>query len=156
MIIGIPKEIKEHEYRVGITPAGVRELKRDGHRVIVEKSTGEGSGFSDEDYQKAGAEIADKLHLFKESELIIKVKEPLPVEYELFYENQALFTFLHLAANPQLTDFLLRKNITAFAYETLEENSTLPLLIPMSEIAGRMAPVVAAFYFYDKFTSKNI
>jgi alanine dehydrogenase len=156
MIIGIPKEIKEHEYRVGITPSGIRELKRDGHRIIVENGAGEGSGFSDEDYQKSGAEIADKLHLFKESELIIKVKEPLPVEYDLFHENQALFTFLHLAANPQLTDFLLRKNITAFAYETLEENSTLPLLIPMSEIAGSMAPVVAAFYLQKVYGGQGV
>ncbi|MDP3296494.1 MAG: alanine dehydrogenase [Thermodesulfovibrionia bacterium] len=146
MIIGIPKEIREHEYRVGITPEGVKELKKDGHRIIIEKSAGEGSGFSDEDYQNAGAEISDKLHLFKESELIIKVKEPLPVEYDLFCECQSLFTFLHLAANPELTHFLLRKNITAFAYETLEVNGTLPLLMPMSEIAGKMAPVVAAFY----------
>jgi len=146
MIIGIPKEIKEHEYRIGITPSGVRELKRDGHRIIIENGAGEGSGFSAEDYQGAGAEISDKFHLFKESELIIKVKEPLPVEYDLFYEGRALFTFLHLAANPELTDFLLKKNITAFAYETLEENGMLPILMPMSEIAGKMSPVVAAFY----------
>ena len=146
MIIGIPKEIKEHEYRIGIIPSGVRELKRDGHRIIVENGAGEGSGFSNEDYQKSGAEISDNLHLFKESELIIKVKEPLPVEYDLLHEGQSLFTFLHLAVNPQLTDFLLRKNITALAYETLEVNGMLPLLMPMSEIAGKMSPVVAAFY----------
>lgn len=146
MIIGIPKEIKEHEYRVGITPACVRELKKEGHRIIVEKSAGEGSGFFDKDYQKAEAEISDKTALFKESELIVKVKEPLPSEYNLFWDGQALFTFLHLAANPELTTFLLKKNIAGFAYETLEENGILPLLTPMSEVAGSMAPVIAAYY----------
>lgn len=146
MIIGIPKEIKEYEYRVGITPAGVSELKREGHRIIVEKSAGEGSGFSDEEYQSAGAEITERSVLFKESELIVKVKEPLPPEYDLFQNGQAIFTFLHLAPNTELTEFLLKKNITAFAYETLEINGILPLLMPMSEIAGKMAPVVAAFY----------
>jgi len=146
MIIGIPKEIKEHEYRVGIIPAGVRELREDGHRIIIEKSAGAGSGFSDDEYKKAGAELSDKFVLFKEAELILKVKEPLPSEYNFFNEGQALFTFLHLAANPGLTDFLLKKKITALAYETLEEKGSTPLLAPMSEIAGRMAPIVAAFY----------
>ena len=146
MIVGVPKEIKEHEYRVGITPAGVRELEKEGHRIIVEKSAGEGSGFADEDYQKAGAEISDKVRLFRESELLVKVKEPLSSEYDLLRDGQALFTFLHLAPNPELTDVLLRKNIAGLAYETLEENGTLPLLTPMSEIAGRMAPVIAAYY----------
>ncbi len=146
MIIGIPKEIKEHEYRVGITPSGVRELKKDGHRIIVEDSAGSGSGFPDEDYKKAGAEITDKEKLFRDSELIIKVKEPLPTEYDLFREGQALFTFLHLASNQELLNILLKKNITGFGYETLEVNGNLPLLRPMSEIAGKMAPVVAAYY----------
>jgi len=156
MIIGIPKEIREHEYRVGITPSGVRELKAEGHRIIVERGAGEGSGFSDDEYLTAAAEISDKTTLFRESELIIKVKEPLPSEYELFQEGQGLFTFLHLAVNPELTDFLLRKNITAFAYETLEEKGTLPLLIPMSEIAGRMAPIVAGFYLQKVYKGKGI
>ncbi|GBE05713.1 alanine dehydrogenase [bacterium BMS3Abin10] len=146
MIIGVPKEIKEHEYRVGLTPFGAGELKKQGHRVIVEGSAGEGSGFSDKEYQEAGSEISDKTSLFRDSELIVKVKEPLPSEYDLFREGHALFTFLHLAANPGLTDFLLRKKITGFAYGTLEENQTLPLLAPMSEIAGRMAPIMAAYY----------
>ncbi|MEN8262817.1 MAG: alanine dehydrogenase [Nitrospirota bacterium] len=146
MIIGVPREIKEHEYRVSVTPPGVRELVNDGHRVIVEKSAGAGSGFADEDYAGAGAEISDTLHLFNESDLIIKVKEPLPSEYELFRNGQALFTFLHLASNPGLTSLLLEKNIAGFAYETTEINDTLPLLVPMSEIAGKMAPIVAAYY----------
>ena len=146
MIIGVPKEIKEHEYRVGITPSGVKELVKSGHRIIVERSAGAGSGFSDEDYQLAGAEISDKEKLFSDSGLIIKVKEPLTDEYHLLREGQALFTFLHLASNPELTKILLKKNISAFAYETLEVNGTLPLLKPMSEIAGKMAPFIAAFY----------
>ncbi len=146
MIIGIPKEIKEHEYRVSATPAGVGELREGGHRIIVENSAGEGSGFYDDEYKKAGAELSDKSALFKEAELILKVKEPLPSEYDFFKEGQGLFTFLHLAANPGLTDFLLKRKITALAYETLEEKGATPLLAPMSEIAGRMAPIVAAFY----------
>lgn len=146
MVIGIPKEIKEYEYRVGITPSGVRELKKEGHRIIVEESAGEGSDFSDKDYQKAGAELSDKNRVFNNSELIIKVKEPLPSEYDVLRKGQVLFTFLHLAANPELVNLLLRKNIAGFAYETLEENGILPLLTPMSEIAGRMAPVMAAYF----------
>ncbi|MBI5409657.1 MAG: alanine dehydrogenase [Nitrospirae bacterium] len=146
MIIGIPREIKEHEYRVAITPFGVRELAKEGHRVIVEKAAGLGSGFSDEEYLLAGAELTDRGSLFGNSELIVKVKEPVPGEYDLFRDGQALFTFLHLASNPELVKILLRKNISAFAYETLEANGCLPLLTPMSEIAGRMAPVVAAYY----------
>jgi alanine dehydrogenase len=146
MVIGIPKEIKEHEYRVGLTPSGARELKKEGHRIFVEQSAGSGSGFSDEDYQEAGAEITEKELLFRECELIIKVKEPLPPEFDLLRDGQALFTFLHLASNTELIDLLLQKNIAGFANETLEVNGTLPLLKPMSEIAGKMAPVMAAYY----------
>lgn len=146
MIIGVPKEIKVDEFRVGVTPHGVRELAKSGHRIIVEKSAGAGSGFSDEDYESAGAEISDKEKLFANSGLIIKVKEPLADEYHLLREGQSLFTFLHLASNPDLLKILMKKNISAFAYETLEVNGALPLLMPMSEIAGRMAPFIAAFY----------
>ncbi len=146
MIIGIPKEIKEHEYRVGITPSGVKALKEDGHDVMMEYSAGEGSGFSDREYMEAGAELTKKNEIFKRAELIVKVKEPLSSEYELLNKGQALFTFLHLAPNPELIEILLKKEITAFAYETLEEDGELPLLKPMSEIAGRMAPVIAAYY----------
>jgi len=156
MIIGIPREIKEHEYRVSITPAGVKLILKEGHRVIVEKSAGAGSGFSDEDYQKSGAEISDKFNLFSESELIIKVKEPMPSEYDFFREGQALFTFLHLAPNPELTGFLIKKHIAALAYETLEEGGTTVLLTPMSEIAGKMAPVVAAFYLQKAYGGQGI
>jgi alanine dehydrogenase len=146
MIIGIPREIKEHEYRVGIIPSGVRELKQEGHRIILEKSAGTGSDFTDEGYRNAGAEISDKNTLFKSSELIVKVKEPLPSEYPLLQEGQTLFTFLHLASNPGLLNTLLEKNINAYAYETLEKNGALPLLEPMSEIAGKMAPLIGAYY----------
>jgi alanine dehydrogenase len=146
MIIGVPKEIKVDEFRVGVTPQGVKGLAEGGHRVIVEKSAGAGSGFSDEDYESAGAEISDKERLFADAGLIIKVKEPLADEYHLLREGQALFTFLHLASNPGLLKILLKKNISAFGYETLEVDGTLPLLRPMSEIAGKMAPFIAAFY----------
>lgn len=150
MIIGVPREIKEYEYRVGLTPSGVMELRKDGHRIIIESGAGEGSGFSDEDYQKAQAEISDKARLFNDSELIVKVKEPLSSEYDLLQDGQAVFTYLHLAPNPELTRLLLNKNISAFAYETLVEDGELLLLKPMSEIAGRMAPIMAA-YFLQKF-----
>ena len=146
MIIGIPKEIKEHEYRVGMTPSGVKELVHCGHRVIVEESAGTGSGFPDEDYRNSGAVILQKHSLFSEAELIIKVKEPLPAEYGFLNPGQAVFTFLHLASNPELTKMLLDKQIAGFAYETLEVDNALPLLEPMSEIAGKMAPIVASYY----------
>lgn len=146
MIIGIPKEIKTHEYRVAITPLGVMELKRDGHTVIIEKGAGEGSGFLDDEYIKAGADIVDKETIFKGSDLIVKVKEPLPIEYDLIREGQIIFTFLHLASNPELTEILLKKRVAGLGYETLQKDSTLPILAPMSEIAGRMAPIVGSFY----------
>lgn len=146
MIIGIPKEIKKEEYRVAITPAGVAELKQSGHTVLIETSAGEGSGFSDEEYLKADADIIDRESLYRNAALIVKVKEPLPDEYALFREGQAVFTYLHLAPNRTLTEFLLRKKITGLAYETLLKDGNLPLLSPMSEIAGRMAPLVGACY----------
>lgn len=146
MIIGLPKEIKRHEYRVGMTPSGVAELKRSGHTVLVESGAGEGSGFSDEEYLRADADIVDRLTLFRKSDLIVKVKEPLPEEYDLIREGQLIFTYLHLAPNPQLTDLLIARKTSALGYETLEKDGALPLLIPMSEIAGRMAPLVASYY----------
>jgi len=144
MIIGVPKEIKREEYRVGVTPVGVEEIKRDGHTVLVETGAGEGSGFSDEEYRKAGAEIAETV--FGKADLIVKVKEPLPPEYDLIREGQALFTFLHLAPNRELTGMLLAGKVTALGYETLQKDGKLPLLLPMSEIAGRMSPLVGAHY----------
>jgi alanine dehydrogenase len=146
MIIGVPKEIKREEYRVGIIPAGVKELKRNGHTVLVEAGAGQGSGFPDDEYRSAGADIVQREALYEKADLIVKVKEPLPVEFDLIREKQVLFTFLHLAPNRQLTNLLLERKITAIGYETLEKDGALPLLSPMSEIAGRMAPIMASFY----------
>jgi alanine dehydrogenase len=146
MIIGVPREIKIEEFRVGMTPVGARELVRNGHTVLVETDAGEGSGFSNEEYRKAGAETAARETVFRLAELIVKVKEPISPEYPLLRENVAIFTYLHLAPNPELTTLLLAKKITGLAYETLEREGRLPLLAPMSEIAGRMAPLMAAFY----------
>ena len=146
MIIGVPKEIKKEEYRVGMTPAGAAELKRDKHTVLVETGAGTGSGYSDDEYLEADADIIDRATLFGKADLIVKVKEPLPQEYDLLRKRQSLFTYLHLAPNRELTDILLKKRISAFGYETLEKDGSLPLLAPMSEIAGRMAPLAGAWY----------
>lgn len=146
MIIGVPKEIKKEEYRVGITPSGVEELRRDGHTVLVEAGAGEGSGFSDEEYLKVDADIVGRVALFSKSDLIVKVKEPLFSEYDLIKTGQAVFTYLHLAPNQELTKMLLDKKVTALGYETLQRDGTLPLLQPMSEIAGRMAPIMGAYF----------
>lgn len=145
MIIAVPKEVKKEEYRVAVTPAGVAELTRAGHEVLVECDAGSGSGFSDDGYLQSGAAVAARQELFHRAELVVKVKEPLPEEFDLFRVGQTLFTYLHLAPNRKLTGFLMERNITALAYETLEINGTLPLLAPMSEVAGRMAPLVAAW-----------
>jgi alanine dehydrogenase len=141
MRIGIPKEIKVHEYRVGMTPNGVKELVSQGHELIVETLAGDKIGFSDQDYLSAGAKISNnREEIWKTSELIIKVKEPQPDEAKLLNEGQILFTYLHLAASEELTDDLLSSNCTAIAYETItDSNGRLPLLAPMSEVAGRMS-----------------
>lgn len=151
MIIGVAKEIKNNENRVALTPAGAEILRGAGHRVLIEKSAGEGSGFADEAYVRYGAEIiADKKKLFDSSDMIMKVKEPLPPEYGLFHAGQILFTYLHLAPEPELTKALLDAKVTGIAYETIENpDRSLPLLIPMSEIAGRMATQVGA-HFLEK------
>jgi len=146
MIIGVPKEIKTEEFRVGITPYGVQDLKRDRHTVLVESGAGIGSGFPDKDYQQSGADLVEKKKLFKEAELIVKVKEPLLPEYDLLREKQALFTYLHLAPNRELTETLLKNKVIGLAYETMTRDGALPLLAPMSEIAGRMAPLMGTYY----------
>jgi len=148
MLVGIPKETKKAEFRVAAIPAGVRTLCETGHKVFVERRAGEGSGFSDEEFKKAGAEIIeDKKKLFDEVELILKVKEPLLEEYELFHEGQILFTYLHLAADKSLAQALLKAKVVGIAYETVQkDDGFLPLLAPMSEIAGRVAPLVGSFY----------
>jgi len=146
MTIGVPKEIKDQEGRVALQPDGAAELTHHGHSVLIEKGAGEASGFADEEYLQAGARIEeDKKRLFSSSDLILKVKEPLPEEYPLFKEGQQLFTYLHLAADRKLTSFLLEKKISSIAYETVEQkDGTLPLLAPMSEVAGRMSVQAAA------------
>ncbi|HEX5645789.1 MAG TPA: alanine dehydrogenase [Nitrospira sp.] len=148
MMIGIPKEIKDHEYRVSLTPDGVAALRQAGHEVWVESSAGQGSGFTDDEYRQAGASIAvSKEEVFQRADLIVKVKEPLLVECPLFRPGQVLFTYLHLAAFPELTKTLLDKKITAIAYETtIAKDGSLPMLKPMSEIAGRMSVQVGAQY----------
>jgi alanine dehydrogenase len=148
MIIGVPKEIKDHEFRIGLTPGGARALAQAGHRVLVEAGAGVGSGLEDEQYKAAGAElVADKRALFERADLIVKVKEPLEPEYSLFRKGQALFTYLHLAADRRLTEALLERQVFAIAYETVERpDRSLPLLQPMSEVAGRLAVQIGAHY----------
>lgn len=148
MIIGVPKEVKDHESRVGITPAGARELTAAGHKVLIETHAGELSAFSDEDYQSAGAEIAgNAAEVWDKAEMVVKVKEPIEREYVFFREGLVLFTYLHLAPLPALTDHLLNKKVTGIAYETIRDrHNTLPLLTPMSEVAGRMSVQVGATY----------
>ena len=146
MLIGIPKEIKVHEYRVGMTPAGVREAIAHGHRVIVETRAGIGIGYDDTNYIRAGAEIADDAGtVFEQAELIVKVKEPQPAECRRLRPGQVLFTYLHLAPDPAQADLLISSGCTAIAYETVTDaHHGLPLLAPMSEIAGRMSIQVGA------------
>lgn len=158
MIIGLAKEIKDNENRVALTPAGAEALIEDGNTVLVEKGAGLGSGFSDETYARYGARIMDdKKKMFDEAEMIMKVKEPLPPEYDLFHEGQILFTYLHLAPEPELTKALLKSKVTGIAYETIEgPNRTLPLLIPMSEIAGRMATQIGAHFLEKHQGGKGI
>ncbi len=148
MIVGLPKEIKDNEYRVGLTPAGVRALTDAGHQVVVEQSAGEGSGFEDSIYQRAGARLLSSADsVWAEAEMIVKVKEPIEPEYTRMCEGQLLFTYLHLAPDKRLTDQLLKRKVTGIAYETItDRRGGLPLLTPMSEVAGRMAIQVGAHY----------
>jgi alanine dehydrogenase len=146
--VGVPREIKNHEYRVAITPAGVYELGRHGHDVFIERGAGMGSSIPDEDYISAGAKILDSADaVWADSDLILKVKEPIAEEYDRMRAGQTLFTYLHLAASRACTDALLAAGVTAIAYETVQlPNGALPLLAPMSEVAGRLAPQVGAYH----------
>ena len=148
MIIGVPREIKDNEYRVAVTPAGVRELETAGHEVVVEAGAGEGSAIPDEAFTKYGAEtVASADEVWSSADMILKVKEPVEPEYERMREGQILFTYLHLAASKPLTDALLERKVAAVAYETVQlPDGRLPLLAPMSEVAGRMAPQIGAHY----------
>jgi alanine dehydrogenase len=147
MIIGIPKEIKQQENRVSLLPSAADQLARRGHTVLVQKNAGVGSGYPDEDYLEAGAKIVEKAEeVFAKADMIVKVKEPLPAEYGLLRKGQILFTYLHLAASKSLTEALLKSGVTGIAYETIQVGNRLPLLEPMSEIAGRMSAVMGAYY----------
>jgi len=147
MIIGVPKEIKNQEYRVALLPSAAYQLTKHGHKVVVEHGAGIGSGFADEEYVRAGATLVDDhAAVFEQAELIVKVKEPQPAEVSLLRPGQMLFTYLHLAADKILTESLAKSGVTGIAYETIEVNRRLPLLEPMSEIAGRMSVLVGGYF----------
>lgn len=157
MIIGVPREIKNNENRVAITPAGVLDMVANGHTVLIETGAGLGSGIMDDAYLSAGALMLEKEKIFTEAQMIIKVKEPLPQEYDLFRAGQVLFTYLHLASEPLLTRMLLEKKIIGIAYETIQlDNGALPLLTPMSEVAGKMAVQIGARFLEKPQGGKGI
>ena len=149
MIVGIPKEIKEDESRVGIVPSGVRQLVQHGHTVLIEKDAGEGCRILDAEFQAAGATIVPhSSDVYGQSQMIMKVKEPLRQEYNLLREDQILYAYLHLAPAAELTRALVRRKVIAVAYETIQlDDGSLPLLVPMSEVAGRMAVQVGAHFW---------
>jgi len=158
MIIGIPKEIKVREYRVGIVPSGVKTLRDNGHKVLIEKGAGVGAGIPDKDYTTAGAEVLESaVQIWEKSDMIMKVKEPLPAEYKFFRENLIIFTYFHLAPEAVLTERLVNSGITAVAYETIQlPDGSLPLLTPMSEIAGKMAIQVGASFLEKEHGGRGI
>src|ERR1700722_12553450 len=147
MIIGVPKEIKDHEYRVALLPSAAYLLIKRGHQVLIERGAGAGAGYPDADYEQAGAKLVDShAEVFEKAGLIVKVKEPLPAEYPLLRAGQILFTYLHLAASRSLTDAPLQSGVTGAAYKPLEASGQLRLVEPMSEIAGRMSVLVGGFF----------
>src|SRR5438132_2503104 len=157
MIIAVPKEIKEQEFRVALPPSAAYQLTKRGHRVLVERNAGAGAGFPDADYEAAGATLVkDHLAVFEQGDLVVKVKEPQPSECALLRRGQILFTYLHLAANRSLTEALLKSGVTALAYETIEVNHRLPLLEPMSEIAGRMSVIVGGYFLAKHFGGSGV
>lgn len=158
MIVGVPREIKNNENRVALTPAGVEALRKAGHQVVIENNAGIGSGISNEEYTAAGADIlATPAEVFNSADMIMKVKEPLPAEYDLFKDGQLLFTYLHLAPEPELTAALLKKNVVGIAYETVQPaDKSLPLLTPMSEVAGRMSIQIGAQFLEKPHGGKGI
>ena len=157
MQIAIPKEIKKQEYRVGLLPSVAYQLVQQGHTVLVERGAGEDTGYPDADYEQAGAKlIDDHKALFAEGDLVVTVKEPLPEEYGLLRPGQVLFTYFHLAADRELTEAVCRSGVTALAYETIEVNGRLPLLEPMSEIAGRMSVLVGGYFLARHFGGAGI
>jgi alanine dehydrogenase len=157
MIIGVPKEIKEQEYRVALLPSGAYQLIKRGHEVVVERGAGLGAGYPDAEYQAAGAKLLDShKDIFDRAELIVKVKEPLREEFSMLRRGQILFTYLHLAASRGLTEGLMNSGVTALAYETVEVNRRLPLLEPMSEIAGRMSILVGGYFLQKHFGGSGV
>ncbi|WP_310178440.1 alanine dehydrogenase [Neobacillus niacini] len=157
MIIGVPKEIKNNENRVGMTPASVVVFKNNGHEVLIETGAGLGSGFTNEDYIAAGAKIASSAEEAWSADMVIKVKEPLPEEYSYFREGLILYTYLHLAPEPELTKALVDKKVVAIAYETIQlDNRSLPLLTPMSEVAGRMSVQIGAQFLEKSKGGKGV
>ena len=157
MIIGVPKERINNENRVAITPSGTQHLVNAGHKVLIEKGAGEGSNFTDDEYSNSGAEVLENIdELWERAELILKVKEPLPSEYKYLRPGLIIFAYLHLAAEPELTKTFVEKKVTAIAYETVTVNNTLPLLTPMSEVAGRMAVQIGAKYLEKSNGGKGI
>ncbi|WP_077324886.1 alanine dehydrogenase [Virgibacillus siamensis] len=157
MIVGVPKEVKNNENRVAMTPSGVTLFVNAGHEVLIQASAGSGSGFLDEEYKAAGAEIVNGASEAWSAEMVMKVKEPQPEEYKFLYEGLILFTYLHLAAEPELTAQLTEKKVTAIAYETVQEaNGALPLLAPMSEIAGRMSVQIGAQFLENTKGGKGV
>ena len=157
MIIGVPKEIKEQEYRVALLPSGAYQLIKRGHTVLVERGAGLGAGYPDTEYQDAGAKLLDShQEIFERAELVVKVKEPLPSEFALLRRGQILFTYLHLAASRGVTEALMKSGVTALAYETVEVNRRLPLLEPMSEIAGRMSILVGGYFLQKHFGGSGV
>lgn len=157
MKIGIPKEIKNNENRVGMTPAGVAELVKHGHEVMVQHTAGENSGFGDEEYVKAGAEILPTIEdVYAKAEMIVKVKEPIQQEYKLIRKDQLVFTYFHFACNQPLTDAMVESGAVCLAYETVQlSDRSLPLLVPMSEVAGRMASISGAYYLQKNLGGKG-
>ncbi|MSU59779.1 MAG: alanine dehydrogenase [Pedosphaera sp.] len=157
MIIGVPKEIKDHEYRVALLPSGAYQLIKRGHTVVVERGAGVGAGYPDLQYQHAGAKLVDShAGVFEQADLIVKVKEPLPAEYTMLRPGQLLFTYLHLAASQPLTEALMKSGASCIAYETIEVNKRLPLLEPMSEIAGRMSVLVGGYFLAKHFGGSGV
>ena len=158
MIIGVPKEIKNNENRIALTPAGVSELVKHGHKVLVQTNAGAGSGFGDIDYQKTGAKIVESIEaIYGNSEMIIKVKEPIAAEYPLIKEGQVIYTYFHFASSQPLTDAMIKSKAICLAYETVElDDRSLPLLIPMSEVAGRMSIQEGAKYLEKTFGGRGV
>jgi alanine dehydrogenase len=157
MIIGVPREIKDQEYRVALLPSAAYQLAKRGHTVVAERGAGAGAGYPDSEYEQAGAKLVDShAGVFEQADLIVKVKEPLPAEYSLLRPGQLLFTYLHLAANKMLTDALVKSGANCIAYETIEVNRRLPLLEPMSEIAGRMSVLVGGYFLAKHFGGSGV